>query len=519
MIHYKPLYFSVSFWLCLWASCHVTPQAVAASIDNLNTFFPQFISTSVGPIEGKEGGVSLFFKGIPYAEPPVGSLRWQPPADVQPWTELLTADEFACACPQSFSLSGYEVDWNEDCLYLNIYRPKSGSALLPVMVFFHGGAFIFGSASERYYDGEWLAQNKNVVLVTVNYRLGPFGYLYLPEYGIGGNYGLLDQIKALEWVQENIAFFGGNPGNVTVFGESSGGLSVALLLGLVPDLFHKAIIQSGYNYIMPAQRADKEGNLLLEEMGCGSSYDPAECLRQKPPEDILSAAYDFDEPDSQRYSFGPVQDKRIITDTPYNLIMKGRGKKIPLIIGVNADEGTLFTYNIGIENETDYERWLRATFGILAGPLLWHYPAGDYEEPWLAAADIMGDLIFSCPTRNILRKLGWFNNHLYHYRFTFVPSTQQTPPFLGAFHGSELAYLFHSFTSENPTALAVSDSITELWTTFARTGTPSCGDMQWKPFNPFSQHYLIIDNELSMGQYPERKQCGFWDRLIKPFYP
>ena len=391
------------------------------------------------------------------------------------------------------------------------------------MVFFHGGGFILGSASEPYYDGEWLAHHKNIVLVTVNYRLGPFGYLYVPEHGIAGNYGLLDQIKALEWVKKNIASFGGNPDNVTVFGESSGGVSVALLLGLVPDLFHKAIIQSGWiyqhRYIMSAISASQQGNKLLEEIGCGNRDDPAECLRQKPPEDILSAVYDPEMLGSGQYSFAPVLDKTVITDTPYNLIIKGRGKEIPLIMGVNDDEGTFFAYYFGIENEADYERWLRATFGILAGPLLRHYPAGEYEEPWLAVADIMGDLIFSCPTRNILKKLTWFNSTVYHYRFTFVPETGQKPPFLGAFHGSEIAYLFRSLSLESPPAIAVSDNITELWTTFARSGIPSCGDIQWKPFKPFSQHYLNIDSDLSTVRYPEKQQCDFWDRILKPFYP
>jgi para-nitrobenzyl esterase len=523
MMHYKPIYCAVALLLCFWISFHGIAKAEATNADDQAAIFPQAVSISAGPVEGETGDVSLYFKGIPYAAPPVGSLRWQPPADVQPWTDVLAADEFACACPQYFSLTGDDVVWSEDCLYLNVYRPKSEAASLPVMVFFHGGGLIFGSASEPYYDGEWLAQHKNVVLVTVNYRLGPFGYLYVPEYGIGGNYGLLDQMKALEWVQENIASFGGNPDNVTVFGESSGALSVALLLGLVPELFHKAIIQSGWiyqrRYIMSAESANKQGNRLLEEIGCGNPDDAEECLRQKPPEDILSAVYEPDEVSSGRYSFGPVLDKTVITDVPFKLIIQGRGKEIPLIMGVNSDEGTLFSYFIGIENEADYEDWLWATFGFFASPMLRHYPAGEYEEPWLAAADIMGDLIFSCPTRNILKKMAWFNSNVYHYRFTFVPTTGQEPPFLGAFHGSEIAYLFRSFPPESPAAEAVSDNITELWTTFARSGTPSCGDIQWKPFNPFSQHYLIIDSELTMERYPEKEHCDFWDRLIKPFYP
>ena len=521
-MRYKPLYCTVALLLCFWIVCHAPSHAASSDDDSQTAIFPEAVSISTGAVEGEVGNMSLYFKGIPYAAPPVVSLRWKPPADVQPWTDVLAADECASACPQNPSIVE-GVDWNEDCLYLNVYRPKSGAASLPVMVFFHGGGFLIGSASEPYYDGEWLAHHKNVVLVTVNYRLGPFGYLYVPEYDIGGNFGLLDQIKALEWVQENISSFGGNPDNVTVFGESSGGVSVGLLLGLVPELFHKAIIQSGWiyqrRYIMSAKGAARQGNRLLAEIGCGDLDDAAECLRQKPPEDILSAVYQPDMLDPGQYSFSPVLDKTVITDVPYKLIIKGKGKEIPLIMGVNGDEGTFFSYFLGIENETDYEDWLRATFGFLATPLLKHYPSGEYGEPWLAAADIMGDLIFSCPTRNILKKLAWFNSTVYHYRFTFVPSTGQEPPFLGAFHGSEIAYLFRSFSPESPAAVAVSDNITELWTSFARSGIPSCGDIQWEPFKPFSQHYLIIDNDLSMGQYPEKEHCDFWDRLIKPLYP
>lgn len=351
----------------------------ACSIFSPCTRFPLVVETSLGKIEGKEGEVSHYFKGIPYAEPPVGNLRWQPPTDKTPWQGLLKAHNFSKACAQvPPSYVQEKIEWDEDCLYLNIYRPKENKINLPVMVFIHGGGFTDGAASVSTLDGEWLAQNKEVVLVTINYRLAQFGFLYLPEAGIVSNYGLRDQIKALEWINDNIKALGGDPDNITVSGESAGGTSVGLLLGLRPDLFHKAIIQSGAITFNPDNIAPHNvfelGRRFVQEIGCEGANDLAACLRSKSAEEVLSAGrVPFKIGNKKKYRH--VLDGEFITDAPLSLIKNGKGADIPLIMGVNADEGAFFAFTLKIKTENDYENWVRDTYPDLADSILTKYPA------------------------------------------------------------------------------------------------------------------------------------------------
>lgn len=511
--------FFITFFSISW----VEPFLVNAnddSFDNESAGFALVIETEAGLIEGKAGETSLYFKGIPYAEPPVGSLRWQSPVNKTPWEGIYKADEFSKACPQGPSaITGETPDWNEDCLCLNVYRPKENIDNLPVMVFIHGGGHVQGSASLPYYDGEWLAQNKKIVLVTINYRLGQFGYLYLPEAGITGNYGTRDQIKSLEWVKNNIENFGGNPDNITVFGESAGAVSVGMILALVPHLFHKAIIQSGsitFNAeSMSADRASEQGNDFAEEIGCADADDVAACLKAMPAEKIISVMTGSANIAVAGNRYKPVLDGELFTDTPLNMVIDGDGKKIPLIMGVNADEGTLFFYSAGIETEEDYLNWVNETFKGLANQVLKRYPATDYEEPWLAAAEILGDVAFVCPTCEILKKLSFYNDNLYQYYFTYVSDTARENG-LGAFHGSELSYIFHTFSAVNEKAQQVSENISELWTDFSDNSNPPCDETIWKPFNSFTQRYLTIDRKLSKGMYLKKRKCAFWGRFINP---
>jgi len=482
--------------------------------------FPLAVETRSGTVEGSWGEASLYFKGIPYAEPPVGDLRWQPPADKAPWQGVRLAHEFSPACPQPESpLSQQELVWDEDCLCLNIYRPKEHTTNLPVMVFIHGGSHITGSGSLSYYDGEWLAQNKKIVLATINYRLGQFGYLYLPEAGITGNYGTLDQIKALEWINNNIEAFGGDPDNITLFGESAGGISVGMLLALAPELFDKAIIQSGIIYYnadsISPEKASEQGKAFAREIGCDQAGDVGACLGEKSAGEVLTTGTgnaNFAVPGNQ---YGPVLDGVLVHDTPLEMIIKGTGRDIPLIMGVNADEGTLFAYFLGIETKEDYENWVRSIFSVLADHVLRLYPADNYREPWLAAADVLGDAVFVCSTRETLKKLSLYNNRLYQYYFTYATDDAVESGF-GAFHAAELGYVFHTFASETAAAEQVSQNLTELWTRFAYDGVPSCNDTVWPPFTYLLQHYLSIDEQLSTGMYLKKDTCDFWDWFINP---
>jgi len=467
--------------------------------------FRLLVTTKSGIIEGMEGETALYFKGIPYAEPPVGTLRWQAPADKTPWQGTLRAHEFSKACPQiSPSYVNEAVEWDEDCLCLNIYRPKENIKNLPVMMFIHGGSFMDGTGSLATYDGEWLAQNKKIVLVTINYRLRDLGFLYLPEAGIVGNFGIRDQIKALEWLNSNIKAFGGDPDNITVFGESAGGISIGLLLAIAPELFHKAIIQSGFIYTNPEtiseENALEEGQRFVQEIGCEGAQDIAACLRSKPTEEVLAITT----------ASTPVLDGEFLTDMPLPLIVEGEGKDTPLIMGVNEDEGAFFALGFGISTEDDYENWVHDNYSDIADQILSMYPASNYDNPVRAAANVFADSLFVCPTRKALTSLSEVNNSLYHYHFTYPPEVGRELG-VGAFHGAELYYIFHTFEDEAEEAEQVSQNISELWTTFAYEGTPSSGSTTWEPFTSLSQPYLTINNELSTGMDLRKEQCDLLD--------
>jgi para-nitrobenzyl esterase len=467
--------------------------------------FHPMVKTKSGTIEGVEGETSLYFKGIPYAEPPVGSLRWQAPLDKTPWQDTLKAKEFSKACPQiSPSYVEEPVEWDEDCLCLNIYRPKENTKDLPVMMFIHGGSFMDGAGSLATYDGEWLAQNKKIVLVTINYRLRDLGFLYLPEAGITGNFGIRDQIKALEWLNSNIKAFGGDPENITVFGESAGGISIGLLLAIAPELFHKAIIQSGFIYTNPETISEEnalgEGQRFVQEIGCEGAQDMAACLRSKSTEEVLAITTEST----------PVLDGELIADMPLSLIVEGEGKNIPLIMGVNEDEGGFFALAFGIKTEDDYENWVYDNYPDSADQILSMYPASNYANPTRAAAAVFADSLFVCPTRKALTSLSEVSNRLYHYLFTYPPEVGRELG-VGAFHGAELYYIFHTFEDEAGEAEQVSQNISTLWTTFAYEGTPSCGDTTWEPFTSLSQAYLTINSELSTGMDLKKEQCDLLD--------
>ena len=487
----------------------------ACSIFSPSSKFPLVVETVAGKIEGKEGEISHYFKGIPYAEPPLGNLRWKPPSDKIPWQGLLKADSFSKACPQVQPIYIQEkIEWDEDCLCLNIYRPKENKRNLPVMVFIHGGAFMDGAASLSTLDGEWLAQNKEVVLVTINYRLAQFGFLYIPEADIVGNYGIRDQIKALEWINDNITAFGGDPDNITVFGESAGGGSVGLLLGLRPELFHKAIIQSSYIPFNPETMApdtiSEIGQRFVREIGCADAQDLASCLRSKSAEDVLAAGSITFKIGSRKH-YGPLLDGEFITAAPLSLIKNGKGANTPLIMGVNADEGAFFAFTLGIKTEKDYENWVHNTYPDLANPILSAYSPSQYERPDQAAAAVLGDAMFACSTRKALKNFSEVNKNLYHYYFTYPPEATRKLG-VGAFHGAELSYIFHTFKEELKEAEQVSHNISELWTSFAYKGIPSCGTTTWQPFTSQHQNYLVINKELATGKDLRKEQCDIWDR-------
>lgn len=472
-----------------------------------------------GLIKGVAASGVISYKGIPYAKPPVGELRWKAPQKSEPWEGTLEAGDYSKACPQSVPIAaGYIPPWDENCLYLNVFRPFDPKLNdLPVMVFIHGGGYVNGAASLATYEGAWLA-SQGIVLVTINYRLGQFGFLAVPDTGIVGNFGTMDQIAALVWVKENISSFGGNSENVTIFGESAGGLSVGTMIALRPDLFKRAVIQSAtisWGDAMKKEDADDQGTRYVEAAGCIDAEDVEKCLKDLSADEVLGIL-ESGIIDNTTEAYGPHVDGELFIDVPYKMAIAGDGKKIPLIIGTNTDEGTAFTiaYESYIQTEKQYEDLVKQQFGLIANQVLAEYPASDYESPWHAYTDIFADLYFNCSSILMARDFAKYNKEIRYYRFSKVPDYGEETG-LGCFHGAELGYLFNTWADyykkgEEGYQETV-DNISGLWLKFAADGTLD----DW-PVYDSDEKYLDISDTLTEKAQLKKKNCDFWATWYKP---
>jgi para-nitrobenzyl esterase len=347
-----------------------------------------------GEVQGHLAGDSREFLGIPFAAPPLGPLRWRPPAPVRPWQGVLQAEAYSPACAQLSSLQSGASE-SEDCLYLNVWAPNPApSKPRPVMVWFHGGGNETGSASDvvpfpgipgHIYDGHVLVEEHDVVVVTIQYRLGVlgfFGHAALagedPSRPFAGNQGLLDQQAALEWVRDNVAAFGGNPKKVTIFGESAGSVDVCFQMASPGSrkLFHRAISESGG--CTTRQRSAGEGAAtaaaFAAEVGCAGAADELACLRQVTPGTLLAKAGDL--------PFGPLVDGGFLPDQARRLFDTGRFARVPYVLGSNTDEGTiLFVLTPPVTTEAEYLAALQERYGSWAPQVAGLYPAPSFPTP------------------------------------------------------------------------------------------------------------------------------------------
>ncbi|HAJ76088.1 MAG TPA: hypothetical protein DCM64_06490 [Gammaproteobacteria bacterium] len=479
------------------------------------------LETSQGALIGETTGpgdsVSVF-KGIPFAAPPTGNRRWQPPADPSDWGGELVATAFGPNCMQepypenSFFYRPARLT-SEDCLYLNVWTAEQASAELPVMVWIHGGALTRGSGAPGTYDGTNLAQ-KGVVLVTINYRLGVFGYFAHPELidesgnNAAGNYGVLDQIKALEWVQRNIAAFGGDPDNVTIFGESAGSWSVNLLAAspLAKGLFHKAIGESGARLDprMTLDQAANQGASLGESLNANSLA----ALRDVPALDLHNAAV------ASRFRTDGIVDGWVIPDQPFNLFSEGKQNKVPVLIGYNAEEGTTLGVLSRIpENDDVHISRAREIYGDLADEYLQLYPASDLRKSTL---DGYRDGGFGWNSLTWVRMTANVDEDAYLYFFSHRPPGPRQDE-LGAYHAAEIAYAFNNtHTLRNPATAEdrqIADIMSDYWVNFARTGNPNgTGLPRWQPYTRANPNYV----ELNETARPDSDLTpGAWDLFDK----
>ncbi len=494
------------------------------------------ITIDTGKVEGAKTGDVRHFMGIPYAAPPLGGLRFRTPQPAEPWSDVRLAVEPGSMCPQTLSPGGPSND--EDCLYLNVWTP-SGAHDLPVMVWLHGGAFLYGSGSDRYYDGSKLAA-RGVVIVTINYRLGPFGFLAHPAltvedpaYPTSGNYGLEDQRAALAWVQRNIAAFGGDPDHVTLFGESAGGFSTCVhyLSNRTHGLFEAAISESGLcgmpDFAPLHATAEAQGVKLATELGCpGTDGAAAACLRAKSVDELMAATKTPEIPDQLPGGLAyqtevlpnviPNVDGVVIEKPLREALLAGAYEPRPMVLGTTRDEGTMFLSSISakeITNETEYRDALARRFPASVDAIAARYPLSAFASPNAALAEVTGDAFFVCPTRFAARTLAQGGVPTYRYVFAH-PLANPILPDLGVFHSSELPFVFgnDNFPLGRIDAPSLVDTVQAYWTQFGKTSDPNhTGATPWPTYA--ANETFVIDSAPTTAAGYKDDACDFWDAL------
>lgn len=519
-----------------------TPQRARATTNALSQPCPSegnVVATEKGCVRGESLGTVKVFRGIPYAAPPVRELRWKAPQEHPSWNGVRDATQFGKACPQlPGTLFRYQLEMDEDCLSLNIWTPKTDSeAKLPVMVWIHGGGLVQGSSSQKVnerlsYDGRFLAEKFNVVVVTINYRLAQLGLLAHPllsaenAQNVSGNYGLLDQIFALRWVQKNIQNFGGDPANVTIFGESGGGKSVCALLAspLAQGLFHRAIIQSGgcptnlrkLRDSSLRESAEAQGERFARAIGCANAPDVLACLRSKTAQEILNTLPGEANILSTAEKWDFTVDGYALLDSPGRALASGNFNNVPLIAGTTGNEASIFTVSLNIQTVAQYEAYVRSLFRGLADQVLALYPVSAYPSPKAALDALISDVSFVCPTRRFVRDVAKYQQKAFLYHFTYVTRAAAQLN-LGAFHGSEIPFVFGNSPNPTPSERALSDAMMRYWTNLSKTGDPNDGTLPtWPAYTPSEDPHLQLDNPIRADKNLRKPYCDFFDTISRP---
>lgn len=507
-----------------------TPVAIGAEV-----------AVTGGTVRGLVGedGLKQYHR-IPYAAAPTGDRRWAPPAPIDPWDDVrdATAPGPKCVQPSGtggsfYDEAGFEV--SEDCLVLNVWtRAAHEEEGLPVMVWIHGGALVTGAGSD--YPGELLS-SKGVVLVTANYRLGPFGFFALPELsaenpaGVSGNQGLRDQVAALEWVRDNIARFGGDPGNVTIFGESAGALSMSLLQAspLARGLFHRVIGQSGGAFqpmgfrdrmTSYAPSAESRGQEIATALAGEDGDDSLAGLRALSAEHVL-AVYEAN-PALFDYGSLAIVDGEVIPDEVATIFAEGRQADVPVMVGSTADEGTtLHAYIVPPfgEGAAGFQAYASAVLPEAGDALSTLYPSGTDEEAHASGEALLADVLFTAPMRIWARAMEDVESDAYLYWFTWAPPIEGAERY-GAFHAAEIGYVFGNLdlfgavpTDDDRT---FSDLMATTWAQFARTGNPNGeGLSEWPAYTRENEAYMELGVDTGAKSHIRVEEVGLiagaWD--------
>nr|WP_294944807.1 carboxylesterase family protein [uncultured Mucilaginibacter sp.] len=489
---------------------------------------PCLLKAQPAPVKVEEGlvqGISemglAIYKGIPFAAPPVGELRWRAPRPAAKWEGVRHADKFA---PEPMQGGNPVSGKSEDCLYLNVWTPaKSPTDKVPVLVWIYGGGFNFGGTAEPTYNGEKLAK-KGVVLVSIAYRVGQLGFLAHPELSaensghVSGNYGLLDMIAALEWIKKNIAAFGGDPNKVTIFGESAGGIAVSMLCAspLAKGLFHGAISQSGGSFgptratTFPGENmkslpyAEAAGAAYVKGAGFSSIADLRKVGADKLPP-VRGLAW-------------PIIDGRVIPGDQYKLYEEGKYNNVPILIGYNSDEGASFSPP---KTPEDYVAAVKGRYGKFADDLIKAYPAGTGNVA-KTARDLSRDAAFGWHTWSWARLQSKGGSKVFYYYFDQHPDYPEGSPRAGygSPHGQEVAYVFGTLDASNPqttkTDLGISDAMGTYWTNFAKYGDPNGqGQPKWPAFNDAHPVVMYFSQTAYTGPVPDAAALKVLDAYFK----
>lgn len=499
----------------------------AGSVAPAGSGGPGVVRIDAGWLRGSVADDHVSYTGIPYAAPPVGDRRWQPPVRPRPWHGVRDATTPSPFCPQGNSFTG--VVGQEDCLYLDVTVPTNveRGERLPVLVWLFGGGFTSGGARE--VGAAQLAAAGDVIVVTPNYRLGALGFLSAPALDTaGGNYGFMDQAAALRWVRSNAARFGGDPGNVTLAGQSAGARSVCAHLASPGSrgLFHRAITQSGAcdNAVPSLADAQVFGTQATDFLGCGSAADVAACLRAVPPSRLLDALAGVGREMNARVAdrpWNPVAGTSLLPRQPADALRDGTAARVPLLIGGTSDEMRAFVVGRPVTAD-DYRTRLTDTFGDEVDAVFAAYPIDDYDTPALAIATVLGDWggsIGACP---VLRTAAAAAAHQPVYAYEFAEDSNQVVAGfpMGAFHGLDLSYLWDLDMAQNPypplTAEqeTLSATMIDYWTAFARSGDPNGpGRPHWAEFGSTGTVLGLSTSGIAPTPLAADHRCDLWAGL------
>ncbi len=498
--------------LVLFIACSSYAQEIKGTKNKTVVSDNPVVHIAEGDLRGiTEGDVSIF-KGIPYAAPPVGKYRWRPPQAVKQWEGIRDASQFCSECAQAGFRRGSDSiaeGSSENCLFLNIWSPDgtTKSTKLPVMVWIHGGAFKFGSGSQPGFSGEQFAK-QGIILVTINYRLGRLGFFAFPALSKEhpdepkGNYAYMDQIAALKWVQKNIASFGGNPNNVTIFGQSAGGVSVHSLLTIpsARGLFQKAIIESGggRDGVLSGRPIHKDGSdvyypVSAETIGVnfarmygikGTGDDALAKLRALSVSEIVDGGKETDGRGGPRIYAGPILDGKLVVESFENAYKVGKQANVPLLIGSNSAEVPAGFVNADSKEE------LFSKFGKLKDEAKAAYdPEGTVSLAKLLTM-VNTNVVWAEPARFTANSFVAKGEPVYMYRFSYVPRSMQERLRYGAPHGSEIPYVFDNLRDSRWMTVMAKDKevarmIHDYWINFAKTGNPNGRSLpKWPKYNP-----------------------------------